>query len=381
MGSAYTPGLTVSGRTVIEKTRRLPLKGAVLVQAGELVVPTTVVARTELPGLMQTVKLAEQLGVEPNELKSALRVSASDVIEKGQILAQTKGLFGFFKSEFKSPVAGRLEMISEQTGHLGIRMPPTPIEKDAYVSGVVQSVIPEEGAVIHCVGALVQGIFGVGGERQGVIRAVTSSQDATLDESAITPECRGQILIGGQCVTLAALRAASACGVAGIVVGGVVDSDLMEFMRSELKDPSFDIGVAITGHEPIPLTLVVTEGFGPIRMADRTYALLQSLNGRTAAINGATQIRAGVIRPEVIVADADQAASVAPPAADAGELRIGTPIRVIREPYFGALGAVTGLPSELTQVDSETWVRVLNAALQDGRNVTVPRANVEIIVT
>jgi hypothetical protein len=381
MGSAYTPGLTVSGRTVIEKTRRLPLKGAVLVQEGELVVPTTVIARTELPGLMQTVKLAEQLGVEPNELKSALRVSTGDIIEKGQLLAQTKGLFGFFKSEFKSPVAGKLEMVSEQTGHLGIRMPPTPIEKDAYVSGVVQSVVPEEGAVIRCVGALVQGIFGVGGERQGVIRAVTSSQDATLDESAITPECKGKILIGGQCVTLAALRAAAACGAAGIVVGGVVDSDLMEFMRSELKDPGFDIGVAITGHEPIPLTLVVTEGFGPIRMADRTYSLLQSLNGRAAAINGATQIRAGVIRPEVIVADADQAAAVAPPAADAGELRIGTPIRVIREPYFGALGSVTGLPSELTQVDSETWVRVLNAALQDGRKVTVPRANVEIIVT
>ncbi|MCX6359034.1 MAG: hypothetical protein NT029_04460, partial [Armatimonadetes bacterium] len=245
----------------------------------------------------------------------------------------------------------------------------------------VQSVVPGEGAVIRCVGALVQGIFGVGGERQGVIRVVTSSQGATLDESAITPDCKDKILIGGECVTLAALQAAAACGAAGIVVGGVVDSDLMEFMRSELKDPSFDIGVAITGHEPIPLTLVVTEGFGPIRMADRTYALLQSLDGRTAAINGATQIRAGVIRPEVIVADADQKVTVAPPAADAGELRIGTPIRVIREPYFGALGSVTGLPSELTQVDSETWVRVLNAALQDGRNVTVPRANVEIIVT
>ncbi|MCX6361169.1 MAG: hypothetical protein NT029_15285, partial [Armatimonadetes bacterium] len=111
MGSAYTPGLTVSGRTVIEKTRRLPLKGSVLVKEGELVVPTTVIARTELPGLMQTVKLAEQLGVEPNELKSTLRVALGDMIEKGQLLAQTKGLFGFFKSEFKSSVAGKLEMI------------------------------------------------------------------------------------------------------------------------------------------------------------------------------------------------------------------------------------------------------------------------------
>ena len=37
------------------------------------------------------------------------------------------------------------------------------------------------------------------------------------------------------------------------------------------------------------------------------------------------------------------------------------------------------LPSELVKVESETWVRVLSAKLQDGREVTVPRANVELI--
>ena len=36
-------------------------------------------------------------------------------------------------------------------------------------------------------------------------------------------------------------------------------------------------------------------------MAARTFGLFQALQGRTASINGATQIRAGVIRPEVIV--------------------------------------------------------------------------------
>ena len=64
---------------------------------------------------------------------------------------------------------------------------------------------------------------------------------------------------------------------------------------------------------------------------------------------------------------------------DAGQLTIGTPIRVIREPYFGALGEVSGLPPELVKVESETLVRVLEAKLQDGRKVVVPRANVEII--
>jgi len=60
------------------------------------------------------------------------------------------------------------------------------------------------------------------------------------------------------------------------------------------------------------------------------------------------------------------------------ELKPGAAIRVIREPYFGALGTVTGLPSTLQVLESGTEVRVLTAKLADGREVTVPRANVEI---
>ena len=179
----------------------------------------------------------------------------------------------------------------------------------------------------------------------------------------------------------AALKRAAALGVIGIVVGGVVDRELIDYLRVALNDPGFDIGVAITGQEPIPFTLVVTEGFGTIPMADRTFALLKSLEGRTASINGATQIRAGVIRPEVIVPDEPVSATDSDHdhEVDSGELTIGTHIRVIREPYFGILGNVSGLPPELVQVESETWVRVLSAKLADGRDVVVPRANVEII--
>jgi hypothetical protein len=379
MGSAYTPGLKVSARTTIDKVRRLPLKGAVLVKEGDQVSPDTVVARTELPGILQTVKMAELMGIEPGDVKGQLQVKVGDRIEKGMLLAVSKGLFGMFKSEFKSPVAGTLELISEQTGNLGVRQPPTPIEKDAYITGRVSRVLPDEGVVVECEGALVQGIFGVGGERQGVVAVVTSGSDQPLTDSVIRPEHKSKILVGGSNVSLAALRKAAELGIAGIVVGGVVDRELIDYLRSALNDPTYDIGVAITGQEPIPFTLVVTEGFGTIRMADRTFNLLRSLEGKTASINGATQIRAGVIRPEVIVplgAGAEEKKH-----SESGELVRGTPIRVIREPYFGLLGSVTELPAELQEVESETMVRVLKAKLEDGREVTVPRANVEIIET
>jgi len=380
VGTAYTPGLKVSPNTIVEKVRRLPLKGTVLVSEGDRVQPNTIVARTELPGPMQTVKLAEQLSVDPSDLKEALRVKVGDFVEKGSVIAQTKGLFGLFKSEYRSPVSGTVEMFSEQTGHLGIRLPPTPVEKDAYIEGVVTKVIPEEGVVVRCQGALIQGIFGVGGERQGRISVVVDNPADVLEAQAITDRHQGCVLVGGAAVTPEALRRAADVGAVGIVVGGVVDWDLIGYLREALKDPSFDIGVAITGHEPIPWTLIVTEGFGAIRMARRTFELLRSLEGRPASINGATQIRAGVIRPEVIAPSTDDA-PVPSDTASQSQLDIGTHIRIIREPHFGALGTVEELPPELQQVESETWVRVLVARLEDGQRVTVPRANVEIIET
>ena len=137
MGTAYTPGLTVSAYTVILKTRRLPIKGEVLVQEGEVVQPDTVVARALLPGILQTVRVAQTLGIEPKQIRGALTVKEGDTVEKDQVIAETKGFLGLFRGVAKSPVAGTVELISEVTGHVGVRQPPTVIDVNAYVQGQI----------------------------------------------------------------------------------------------------------------------------------------------------------------------------------------------------------------------------------------------------
>ena len=57
----------------------------------------------------------------------------------------------------------------------------------------------------------------------------------------------------------------------------------------------------------------------------------------------------------------------------------GTPVRIIKQPYFGAIGEIVRLPVDLHQVESQSHVRVLDVKLNDDVIVTVPRANVEII--
>jgi hypothetical protein len=378
VGTAYTPGLTVSPDTIISKTRRLPLKGTVLVERGERVRPDTIVARAELPGIMQTVKAAAALGADPEDVPGLLLVQVGERVEKGRAIARTKGLWGLFQSEAKANTTGTIELVSPVTGNVGIREPPTPIEVTAYIPGVVTDVLPGEGVVVTARGAFVQGIFGVGRERRAPIKRVSPDARAPIAEADITPELAGKVIVGGSNISGAALRAAAQVGVVGIVVGGMVEKDLIDYL-------GYDIGVAITGHEDIPLSLVITEGFGMIAMAERTFALLSSLEGKSASLSGATQIRAGVIRPEIIIAD--EAAELrnverAPgdeASEDGYELAIGTPVRIIREPYFGLLATVAALPPQLVRLGSGAEVRVLEATLASGDTVVVPRANVEIV--
>ncbi len=162
-------------------------------------------------------------------------------------------------------------------------------------------------------------------------------------------------------------------GVAGLVVGGIHDKDLRALL-------GYDLGVAITGSEQVGFTLILTEGFGTIPMAQKTFALLSAHAGAHASISGATQIRAGVIRPEIIIPrKAEQTAETAMAQPERGGIQIGDPVRVIRDPLFGRIGQVSGLPSDLQKIPTESEVRVLEVQFADGSRAVIPRANIEVI--
>jgi biotin carboxyl carrier protein len=380
MAKAYTPGLKVSARAAYRARRLLPVHGEVLVKVGDAVKARDVVARTYIEGDVTPVAVSSQLGVPAGDLASLMLVKQGDAVVAGQPLARSKGIFGIGKKECASPAAGTIESISTTTGQVILRGAPLPVEVKAYVDGRVVEVFPNEGALVETEAAFVQGIFGVGGETVGPIRMACTHHDQPLDAALIKPDMKGAVVVGGARVTAAAVKAAQAAGVAAIVSGGIDDSDLKEIL-------GYDLGVAITGTEKIGITIVITEGFGDIAMAERTFALIGSLAGgsaagREASVNGATQIRAGVMRPEIVISrrpsDAEPAQGARP---EEGALEIGTQVRLIRDPYFGLLGSVSALPSEPAVLGSGSKARVLEVKLGDGRSVTVPRANIELIET
>jgi hypothetical protein len=372
MGDAYTPGLTVTGSTVVRKSRRLPLSGAVVAEVGQRVKAHEVVARTHLPGRVYLINFANHLGVLPDELEPTLRIEPGAEIRHKQLLAEHRGFFGLLRSTVSSPIDGTFESVSRITGQAVLREPPIPVEVSAYVDGTVVEEIPNEGVVVETRAAMVQGIFGLAGEVHAPIVVVARSPEAALRAEDLDASHKGKVVIGGGRMTLQAMRRAIELEVAAVIAGGFAYQDVKELL-------GHDVGVAVTGTEPLPTTLVVTEGFGDIAMARATYELLASHEGKQASVNGATQIRAGVIRPEIVIpldspAAIDQTVQHGP----AG-LEIGVNVRCIRAPYFGRIGKVRALPIELHTMPSETRVRVLAVDLGDAEPAIVPRANVEVI--
>ncbi|HEX9917224.1 MAG TPA: hypothetical protein VGB16_05755 [candidate division Zixibacteria bacterium] len=373
MGHAYTPGLKVTERVLLIKNRILPLKGEVLVKVGDKVHPDTVVARTLLPGNVEPVNVANKLGIPAEDVEFHMLKKEGDKVEEKETIAESRSFFGLFRSDVHSPIVGKIESVSHITGQVLIRGNPIPVEIKAYLEGEVVEVFEKEGVAVSTWGSFIQGIFGIGGETHGQIKVLTKDNKEVLTDKLIDKSCKGKVIIGGSIVTSNAIHQAISVGACGIVVGGLDDKDLREFL-------GYDLGVAITGSEDLGITLVITEGFGQINMAEKTFELFKSKEGKEACINGATQIRAGVIRPEVVIPyEGDVHKKEEKENLGNVGLTTGYPVRVIRQPYFGELGKVVALPPQLQKLESESKARVLEVQFKDGRKVVVPRANVEML--
>ncbi len=377
MSHAYTPGLTVTDQTVIRMRRLLPIPGTVVAKAGDHVYAETVVARAELPGKVHVVNVANLLGIAPDETRDYLVKKEGESLERDEVFAENKPFIKWFKTEVRSPIEGKLESVSTITGQALLREPPRLLERLAYVDGTVVDIHPGQGVTVETSCSMVQGIFGIGGETWGGLMMAVDSPEKTLSASQLLPAMKNKIVVGGAFLGIETMRRARELGVASLVVGGIHDRDLRELL-------GYDLGVAITGTEQVGFTLVITEGFGTIPMATKTFKLLATHAGQKASISGATQIRAGVIRPEIIIprqvgAEAMTPAQTPASANERTGITVGSQVRVIRDPLFGRIGQVVALPTVLGQIETESVVRVLEVKFADGTSAIIPRANVEII--
>ncbi len=247
------------------------------------------------------VPVGSRIGLTGRRLKKCLKCEKGDFVEKGQVLAHRPDVASDSNAalvEFIiSPISGTITSIDLKTGGLRIERKFTEFELHAGFFGTVTAV-GSDYLEITGMGRRVHGLWGIGGESFGRLRVAVGSPEDELTEADISEDDKGAVLAGGAFIGLRALEKAASAGVKGIITGGADHLDLCRFADKEFE-------IAVTGREKVPFPLIITRGFGKdpdgFPMDAGLMEFLHENEGRWVFINGTTHIRAGVVRPEIVV--------------------------------------------------------------------------------
>jgi uncharacterized protein (TIGR01319 family) len=248
-------------REVTHKTFRSPVRGRV-----EKLMPDGVLFLRERPEEAReytAVEVAKQLDVEPDKLGPYLKVEPGDEVERGQWLAAE--LRPTLIRKVESPVRGKVSRIDKHFGIVLIEPLLEELQVKAWLPGVVQDV-SARGCTVACNGTEIAGIWGSGGETAGPL--TFSSVEA------------GKIVVHdfADAATITQVKERKA---AGLICAGVNLQDVIE---------------------PCPqFTIVVLGGFGEQQLTEDVRATLAGHEGRLALLDGTTQLRVGVRRPQIIL--------------------------------------------------------------------------------
>jgi hypothetical protein len=246
-----------------------------------------------------------------------------------------------------------------RNGTILIEAAPETHELRAHMKGQITNIMPELGVVISTSGALLQGIWGCGGEAEGVLKVLVDHPNKPLRARAIDVSSHGTLIVGGRIPDEKILEKAIEAKVRGIIAGSA-DADLCPQL------------------EGLPFPVMLTEGFGNLPMSAPVFSMLHSNMGREAMIATATQTRWDVKQPEVIIplrGEDNLPGSVPEPR----PLEPGAQVRIARDPHLGAIGTVVQLPELDQLVESGARLPVAEIEMENNERVFIPLANLEMI--
>lgn len=337
--------------TTVRRTRSLPDSGRVLVHTGQKVNPTDVVAECPLPGKHMLLDVRRALGIQrASALQKAMERTVGEEVKKGDIIAQTGGLFS---RVVRAPEDGVILAI--QRGQVLLALPGDTYSLKAGINGTVTDVIPEIGVVIESSGALLQGVWGNDRIDAGLLLVAAKSPEEELTRSNLDITMRGSIVAGGHVTDADALHAAAELPLRGLILGSMT-ADLLPVAR-DMEYP-----------------IVLLEGFGRIPINPLAYKVLLGQVKRDVAVNAGWNPDRGETPEAFIPLPAEGEPIEAP-----SELKIGQTVKIIKPPHTSQVGELTAVRPGLTTLPNKMRVPTGEVRLETNETVIVPLVNLTII--
>ena len=224
-----------------------------------------------------------------------------------------------------------------------------------HVRGEVVGVEPN-AIELRVTGALVAGVGGSGNAVHGELRVAVKDPGDELRASAIDAGATGHIIVGGSRASAETLTRARAMGVAGIVLGGVLDKELRDFEATQLRRR--EIG-GVRGE----FAVLLLEGYGKVGFDSGLFDWFRAHEGHLASLFG------NAARLYVYDADPPPARRVLP--------RAGERVIAHRRPHAGQGGQLLRVLDRLQAFGSGIVGRGALVRFEDGHTAIVPLANLE----
>jgi hypothetical protein len=337
--------------TTIRRERLLPEEaiGTVEIEAGKRVNLRDVVARGTVPSRHAIIEAAEFFGLkDPDELPMLMQVEIGNAVDDQDLLAE-RG-----RRRLYSRVRGIVAYVGE--GRIIIQETPEVIDLEAGVDGQVIEVRPGRGVVIEMVGTLVQGVWGNDKRALGPIRVEPEDGLESIFGDELDVQYKRAVVVTRRPLKASGIHAMEDQNLGGIIAPSM-DTELIELARNA------------------PGAIMLTEGFGALRLSSTLSSMFSNLSGRQAMLDATMANRS---RPEVIMNPTGRTGA-RPPEPDADvALRPGMNVRLTRMPYAGQVGQVANLPKSPVLLDNGLRAMCAQVALLGGDSVLVPLENLEI---
>jgi len=230
------------------------------------------------------IKLAHELGVKPRYMKGLMHKHKGDYITNGEILA-TKSL----KKEnpiVHSPATGTITDVDADKGTITIQYVKKNLQLKSGLNARVLSIAKKRFVELEYIGTTIQGSIGFGKTTDGMViwNELFTEADLRADFITVFPFA----------LSRKQLEIVAKNKVAGVIMPSMAEEDIVHLL-------GYELGVGITGGESLPFSIILTEGFGKLSFSPALADALKDCTGKYGVLFPATQIRAGVIRPGLII--------------------------------------------------------------------------------
>jgi hypothetical protein len=228
-----------------------------------------------------TVNVAKEIKVKEKNLKGYMKKRVGELVYAGEILAvnSEKG----YKS-IVSPYTGTIQKVDTDTGMVTICYDKKPHQVFALCYGKVNRVVDDKEVFIGVDAVKVEGKIGFGRDAGGFFKHADDADETDLRRL-------GRIVYASH-VTYEDLMRFADMGINGLVCDSIGYGCLKKYLGK-------DIGVALTGNEDLPFSLVILKGFSEEALEGE--CAFEEFVGKYVLIKPHTQIRAGATRPSVCV--------------------------------------------------------------------------------